>query len=232
MANTYLTVDGGSGSGYHITGSIVAVKAYSWAGFHFVQWYNTVHCTIIGGSGNVSTTIQLNPSYSTASIAAQQNINSYSIHYNAAAGGSIVGSANQTVTYHHDGTLVTAVASGGYHFTGWSDGDSNSSKQAIMVEGDYSATAYFEANAAPTYALTVTNGTGDGNYAAGSDVAIVADAPAPGYVFAQWTGNIAGIADVYDASTTIHTQSSIATISATYALGSFTQPETGYVIWM
>lgn len=41
----------------------------------------------------------------------------------------------------------------------------------------------------PTYAVTVTNGTGSGSYVAGVTVSIVADEPEQGKSFAGWTGS-------------------------------------------
>ena len=42
--------------------------------------------------------------------------------------------------------------------------------------------------AAPTYAVTVTNGTGSGNYAENASVTITANAPEAGKQFKEWTG--------------------------------------------
>ena len=40
----------------------------------------------------------------------------------------------------------------------------------------------------PTFAVTINNGTGSGNYVAGTNVAISANAPAEGKVFSAWEG--------------------------------------------
>jgi hypothetical protein len=149
----------------------------------------------------------------------------YCVDWYAGPGGHIEysnGGSHSCWTWGSTTWLVHAVGNGGYHFTHWSDNDTNEWKQVINITANHSYTAYFEQDAPgpgnPEYALTVTNGSGDGNYQAGTDVAIVADAPATGYHFQAWSGDIAGIVDIYAASTSIHTQVAIATIVATYAL--------------
>jgi hypothetical protein len=71
--------------------------------------------------------------------------------------------------------------------------------------------------ATPTYELTVNGGTGSGDYATGTQVAVAADAPASGYEFAEWTGDTSGLADVGASSTTLTMPASDAEITATYA---------------
>ena len=75
-----------------------------------------------------------------------------------------------------------------------------------------------------TYAVTVNNGTGGGNYAPGATVTITADAPNPGDTFTGWT--------VVSGGVTLHSASSTATtftmpaspvaVTATYALITYT----------
>ena len=69
----------------------------------------------------------------------------------------------------------------------------------------------------PEYTLTVTNGTGDGDYEEDEVVNIAADEPASGYVFDCWTGDTTNVADVDDPTTTITMPAANATITATYA---------------
>lgn len=68
----------------------------------------------------------------------------------------------------------------------------------------------------PTYALTVTNGTGGGSYVPGTTVAINANPAPAGYTFAGWTGATAEVASASSASTTVVTSNQAATITATY----------------
>jgi hypothetical protein len=66
------------------------------------------------------------------------------------------------------------------------------------------------------YALTVTNGSGDGSYSAGTSVPISADPPASGKEFDRWTGDVANVANVNLASTTITMPAQATTVTATY----------------
>ena len=68
----------------------------------------------------------------------------------------------------------------------------------------------------PTYLLTVNNGSGDGNYEEGEVAAIAADAAAPGEEFSHWAGDTAGVADIYQASTTVTMPAQAVTITAMY----------------
>jgi hypothetical protein len=67
------------------------------------------------------------------------------------------------------------------------------------------------------YTLTVNSGSGDGSYAHGTNVNIVADAAPSSYEFDCWTGGTSGITDVNDPTTSIAIPGSNAEITATYA---------------
>ena len=68
-----------------------------------------------------------------------------------------------------------------------------------------------------TYALTVSNGTGSGNYAAGENVPITAAAAPSGKVFDRWTSSAGGTFTQANNSTTIFTMPANATtLTATY----------------
>ena len=78
-------------------------------------------------------------------------------------------------------------------------------------------------NIVPTYALTVTGGTGGGTYAAGTTVNVSASTPS-GQQFAGWTGDITILAgqDPSKASTTATMPSQNASLTATYLAGNGT----------
>jgi len=67
-----------------------------------------------------------------------------------------------------------------------------------------------------TYALTVVNGSGSGNYAAGATVNISANAAPAGKVFDKWTATAGTLANANNASTTFTMPASAATVTATY----------------
>jgi len=65
--------------------------------------------------------------------------------------------------------------------------------------------------------LTVNSGSGDGDYTVGTVVAIAADAAPSGQSFVAWSGDVAGIADIHSAATTITMPPSAAEVTANYA---------------
>ena len=75
-------------------------------------------------------------------------------------------------------------------------------------------------NAIPvvTYTLTVNNGSGGGNYEAGTVVNISANAAPSGQEFDQWTGDVAGVANVTAPNTTYTVGNANAVVTATYKL--------------
>ena len=71
-----------------------------------------------------------------------------------------------------------------------------------------------------THTLTVDNGTGSGSYASGSIATISATVPA-GFIFDTWTGDVAAVADVTAATTTVTVNADLA-VSATFTTQTFT----------
>jgi len=70
---------------------------------------------------------------------------------------------------------------------------------------------------APEFYLKVNNGTGSGSYAAGSIVDITANTPPTGTIFDRWSGDVANVANVDSAKTTIILNEN-ATITAFYKI--------------
>jgi hypothetical protein len=118
---------------------------------------------------------------------------------------------------YEEGTVVNLVAEPdeGYRFVNWSGdvdtiADVNAASTSITMNENYSISADFEEGSVPYYTLTIwvagggsTNPPdGEHSYSAGTVVPISAD-PAYGYVFYHWVGDVAAIADVDAASTTI-----------------------------
>ena len=66
------------------------------------------------------------------------------------------------------------------------------------------------------YALTVTNGTGDGNFAEASVNAIAADAPAAHKEFDRWTGDVGYLDDEFDPTTNVTMPAAAVAVTATY----------------
>jgi hypothetical protein len=72
-------------------------------------------------------------------------VTTYTLSYTAASGGSISGSAFQTVSAGGSGSAVTATASTGYAFADWSDGLTSASRTDSNVQANLSVTANFSA---------------------------------------------------------------------------------------
>jgi hypothetical protein len=70
-------------------------------------------------------------------------------------------------------------------------------------------------NASNAYALTVNNGTGSGNYGAGSILTLAANPAPSGMTFAGWTGS--GIGNPGSATTSFIMPGGAATVTATYS---------------
>ncbi|HEU4680070.1 MAG TPA: PA14 domain-containing protein [Terrimicrobiaceae bacterium] len=78
----------------------------------------------------------------------------------------------------------------------------------VAIDASYSAL--------PTYMVTVTNGTGDGDYLADEQVAIAADPAPAGQQFAGWIGNVT-FANASSPTTTFTMPASAVAVTATYS---------------
>ena len=74
-------------------------------------------------------------------------------------------------------------------------------------------------NSVPTQMLTVTNGSGSGNYPSGTQVTVSANTAASGQQFTGWTGDVSILANPAAATTTAMIPSSSVWIRASYAGG-------------
>ncbi len=103
----------------------------------------------------------------------------------------------------------------GEAFAGWTGAKVANSTAAsttlIMPAASTTVTATYTG---VTYVLTVVNGTGSGNYAAGALVPITANAAPAGKVFSNWTG--ATVTSATSASTTIAMPAANTTVTANY----------------
>lgn len=87
-------------------------------------------------------------------------IYTFNLSYSAGAGGSISGSASQTVNYGANGTAVTAAPNTGYHFVKWSDDKTDNPRTDVNVTSSISVTAIFAINTYPvTFSVSGGNGT-------------------------------------------------------------------------
>ena len=136
----------------------------------------------------------------------------------SSTGGGEVTTPGEGAFAYEEGAVVNLVAESdeGYHFVNWS-GDIgtitnvNAASTGITMNNNYSISANFEEGPVPYYTLTIsipgrggsTNpADGEHTYPEGTVVSITA-IPAVDYQFANWTGDVATVAAIYAASTTI-----------------------------
>ena len=133
-------------------------------------------------------------------------------------GGGEVSIPGEGAFAYEEGVVVDLVAEPdeGYHFVNWGGdvatvANVNAALTTIIMDDDYSISASFEEGPVSYHTLTVsipgrggsTNpASGEHTYAEGTVVSITA-IPAVDYQFVDWTGDVATVADVYAASTTI-----------------------------
>ncbi|AZN39211.1 InlB B-repeat-containing protein [Paenibacillus albus] len=187
-----------------------AVTAVPATGYSFVEWSDHV---------TTATRTDLNVTHD-IDVQALFSINKYTLSYLATTGGSVSGSAAQSVDYDSDGSEVTAVADTGYHFVKWDDNKTTSARQDKNVTADKTYTASFEIN---TYQLKYSagdHGTVDGtlqqtvNY--GADGTEVTATPATGYHFVKWSDNNTA------ANRTDEDVDQDITVSASFAINQYT----------
>lgn len=113
------------------------VKAVADTGYRFVDWndgYTLPERQEKGVGSNRTYTARFEPMAEYTVV----------LSYNATEGGRIDGSSRQTLKKGDDGQRVTAIANAGWHFTSWSDGSTEASRQDTNVQADLQVTAGFE----------------------------------------------------------------------------------------
>lgn len=199
-------------------GTLVTLVATPASGYRFVSWSGDVGN--IADVTSPSTSINMQGSYAVTANFEPVSAVTYSLSIFSTAGGSVTSPGQGTFGYV-GGTVVNLVASAeaGYRFVNWTGSvgtivNISSASTTITMQGNYAITANFEPVTVVTYNLnisstaggTVTNpGQGTFTYGAGAVVSLVA-APAAGYRFVNWTGNVGTVGNVNSASTTIAMQ--------------------------
>ena len=176
---TVTAEEGGSVSsegGEYQQGTQVTLTATSDEGYEFSGWSdgNTEATRVITASEDLTLTASFS-----------ELIISYTLTVTSQEGGSV----NSEGGEYNEGTEVTltATASEGYRFTGWSDGSTEESITITLSENT-TLEALFEL--IPVYTVTVTSEggmvTGPGEYQEGTEVTLTAT-PDEGYRFTGWS---------------------------------------------
>lgn len=165
-----------TGAGTYDYNSNAIIAAIPAEGSHFVQWDdgNTSNPRALVITGN-------------ASFTAQFAVNIYTIMVSSS--NTSMGTVSGGGSYAHNATVtITATPNTGYHFTQWSDGNSDNPR-AIQATQNANYIAQFAINtynvsvAANNSALGLVNGAG--TYAYNTSATIAAQ-PFYGYHFVQW----------------------------------------------
>jgi uncharacterized repeat protein (TIGR02543 family)/uncharacterized repeat protein (TIGR01451 family) len=143
-----------------------AVTAVPATGHHFTGWT---------GAGDFSSTdnpLTITNVLSDLTVTAQFARDTLTVSFVAGAGGTLTGSATQTVAYGGACNAVAAVPAAGYEFTGWTgDGDFSSTDNPLTITNvlsDLTVTAHFAATSAtekPELRVTTETETGPGGVA-------------------------------------------------------------------
>ncbi|MFW5656522.1 MAG: carbohydrate-binding protein [Bacteroidota bacterium] len=207
-----ITISGGSGGGFAIPGKIEAENYTSMSG---IQTQTT---SDVGGGENVGWINAGDWLDYTVNVA---TAGQYDVTFRLA---SLSNGAKFDLK--NESTVLTSVnepATGGWQT--WTSVTKTVTLSAgtqtlrILATGDgwnYNWMEFTEASAPATYTLGVTNGSGDGNYEEGTVVNISANAAPTGQQFDAWTGDVANVADVNNANTSITMPSENTSITATY----------------
>ncbi len=216
-----------SGEGTYADGTIVTIEAVPDECYEFVQWTGAD----VADPYSPITTITMDEAKSITAVFA---LLSYSLTTDSTDGGAVASPGEDTFTYNC-GTDVPLVATAeeGYYFVEWSgDVDTianvNGYTTTITMMGEYSITANFELVPPEHFILTTSSTTGgsvttpgeeSAPYNEGTVVDLVAEAE-DCYEFAEWSGDVDTIADVYSASTNI-TMDADKSVTANFALLSY-----------
>ena len=206
-------------------GSASAVTAVPATGYTFSGWSGTGFTSTSTNPLTVSNVI------ANLTLTATFTQQTFTVTFLPGTGGSLTGSATQTVAYGGSATAVTAVPATGYVFTGWSGtGFTSTSTNPLTVSNmtaNLTVTATFAVLRTVTF-LAGANGTLTGattqSVADGGNATAVTAVPNPGYALVSWTGP--GFTTTSSNPLTVTNVTADLTITATFArlpvIGSFT----------
>jgi hypothetical protein len=210
----------GEGSHVYQANAVVSLAAQADEHYHFVEWTGDV--AAVGNPQAASTNITMYDSYSiTANFELDEGW--YSLTIASTSGGSVAKPGQGTFVYER-GSIVDLIAQPdeGYDFVKWTDdvetvADVNAAQTSITINSSCSITANFESRRPEPVAILSVSSTQGGSVTSpgegpfpcvlGSMVILMAGANS-GYQFANWSGDVDTIADVYAATTTITMDSS------------------------
>lgn len=105
-------------------------------GYQFVKWSDNL-LTLSRTENNVLSDLSFTAIFEVSS-------NNFTLDYVAGSGGTISGTARQTIVSGQNGSTVSAIADNGYIFIGWSDGLLNASRTDLNIVSNLNVTANFK----------------------------------------------------------------------------------------
>lgn len=119
---------------------------------------------------------------------------SFSVYYQASAGGRVEGKAVQIVKWQEAAEPVTAEANVGYTFIGWSDGVTANPRRDVDIRGEMAVTALFEKQTFSVIYEAENGGqiVGEAKQTVkwGESSAMVTAKPKEGYEFSGWSDGV------------------------------------------
>ena len=119
---------------------------------------------------------------------------SFSVYYQASAGGRVEGKTVQIVKWQEDAEPVTAEANAGYAFIGWSDGVTANPRRDVDIRGEMAVTALFEKQTFSVIYEAEKGGqiVGEAKQTVkwGESSAMVTAKPKEGYEFFGWSDGV------------------------------------------
>ena len=204
----------GEGTFTYYDGTVVNLVATADSRYYFINW--TGDAGTIANANAPTTTVTMNDNYSITANFRQIPLGKVALTISSTAGGSVTTPGEGAFTYDR-GTMVYLVAQAeeGYGFVNWTGNvgtiaDVNAATTTITMNSDCSVTANF-AKLVKQYNLTISStdggsvtvpGEGTFVFDEGTVVNLAAEA-CVGYRFTNWTGDVATVANVNAAVTTI-----------------------------
>lgn len=211
-----------AGSHQYVQGTLVDITAFPADGWQFDGWSGEV--ADVAYPGAASTTISMNASYYIIANFSEIADPIYTLTIEAEGGGSTTPPWGEHEILQGDTVSISAHANDGWTFVNWTGSgvdaeavaDPNAQSTTITMSGDYSVTANFARARTLTIEIAGSGSTtppaGSHEYAEGTVVEITAT-PESGWEFDGWTGEVGGIDDTTDASTTITMNASYSVIA-------------------